>query len=116
MNTTEAHAVHEHSTETFLSGLAGSSIAEGIGALSAMILAIIGLAGIFADDMAAIATIVVGAVILMEGGLAGLACRWLPFQGAERQTLELGGGVTAEFLWRPRRDCLGHPGTVPTNA
>jgi len=99
MNTTETHAVHGAPTESTLSGIAGGSIAEGVGAIAAIALAIIGLAGILINDMAAVATIVIGAVILMEGGLAGLAYRRLPSQGAsERQTRELGGGVTAEFF------------------
>ncbi len=79
--------------------MAGSSVAEGIGAIGAIVLAVIGLAGIMTSDMAAIATIVIGAVILMEGGLAGLTWRRLPSHGAnQRQAQELSGGVTAEFF------------------
>jgi hypothetical protein len=99
MNTSEAHTVHGTLPESVLGGIAGGSITEGIGAIGAIVLSIIGLAGIFANTMAAIATIVVGAVILMDGGLAGLAGHRLHSQGAnERQTQELGGGVTAGFF------------------
>lgn len=99
MNTTETHTVHGHLSESLLSGIAAGSVTEGIGAIGAMILAIIGLAGILPSAMASIATIVIGTVILMEGGLAGVAGRWLSAQSAtEKHSLALGGGVTAEFF------------------
>lgn len=99
MNTTETQAMHGTTVESLLSGIAGGSIAEGIGAIAVIALSIVGLAGIYTGDVAAIAAIVIGAVILMEGGLVGLACRHLSAQGAaERQSRELGGGVTAEFF------------------
>jgi hypothetical protein len=99
MNTTETHAVHGPSMEAVLGGIAANSITEGIGAIGTIALAVIGLAGLYAYEMAAIATIVIGAVILMQGGLVSLACRRLSAQGvSERHTRELGGGVTAEFF------------------
>lgn len=99
MNTTETHAVQGPSMEAVLGGIAASSITEGIGAIGTIALAVIGLAGLYAYEMAAIATIVTGAIILMEGGLVSLACRRLAVLSAgERHARELGGGVTAEFF------------------
>jgi hypothetical protein len=98
MNTSETRIVHGASLESILSGIAGGSITESVGAMSAMVLAIIGLAGIFPDALAAIATIVIGAVILMDGGLVGLVGQRLHSQEEnERHTEEL-GGVTAGFF------------------
>ena len=99
MNTTEARTTHGHLPDLILSGIAGGPITEGIGAIATMALAIIGLAGVFVNVMAAVATIVIGALIMMEGGLAGVAHRWVHSQdAAEEQPLEMSGGVTAGFL------------------
>lgn len=99
MNTAETHAVREPTIESLLSGIAGGSITEGIGAVATIALAIVGLAGIFTNIVAAVATIVIGAIILMEGGLVSSAYRRLSAQGASgTQMRELGSGVTAEFF------------------
>jgi hypothetical protein len=99
MNTAETHAVREPTIESLLSGIAGGSITEGIGAVATIALAIVGLAGIYTDIVAAVATIVIGAIILMEGGLVSSAYRRLAAQGANgNQIRELGSGVTAEFF------------------
>ena len=45
---------------------------EGFGAIAAIALAIVGLVGIFPPTMAAIAAIVVGAAVLVEGGAFSL--------------------------------------------
>jgi hypothetical protein len=46
----------------------GSSIFEASGAFAVIALAIVGLAGVFSGTLAAIATIILGAAILIEGG------------------------------------------------
>ena len=46
MNANETHAIHGPSTESILGGIAGGSITEGIGAIGAIVLTVIGLAGI----------------------------------------------------------------------
>jgi len=54
--------------ETSFKWAAGGSAIEAIGALAAMALAIVGLAGILSVTVAAIATIILGAAILTQGG------------------------------------------------
>lgn len=96
---TETHTVQGSVSESILGGIATGSVTEGIGAIGAIILAIIGLAGIYTNIMAAIATIIVGAVILMDGGLVGLAGHRLHTQSVNAsQARQLGSGVTAGFF------------------
>lgn len=101
MNGTQAQAIHhEPVAEGSFQGVAGGSIMESVGAIGAIILAIIGLAGILSDTMAAVTTIVVGAAILMEGGAMGSNYRRLlsmPGEG-EWRAQQLSGGATAEFM------------------
>jgi len=77
-----------------------SSTAEGFAAGGAAILAILGLAGILPEILLSIATIGIGAALLFQG--SAIAMRWSEFLSrATRnrvQRIELGGGVTAEFL------------------
>jgi hypothetical protein len=99
MNTTsETHTSHGLLSETIVGGMAGNSITEGIGAIATIALAIIGLAGVFADIVAPVATIVIGAVLLMEGVLAGAAVRRLSSQGVSARQTGMGSGVTAGFF------------------
>jgi len=65
-------ATHESVSETRTNAIVGGSALEGFGAIAAIALAIVGLVGIFQATMAAIATIVVGAATLVEGGAFGL--------------------------------------------
>lgn len=97
MNTTETHSMHTF--ESIVRPTAGTSITEGVGAVATIALAVIGLCGLWVNNLAAIATIVIGAVILMEGGTVTAAFRRLNYQGvSENQVRELGAGVTAEFF------------------
>ena len=97
MNTTETHSMHTF--ESIVRPTAGASVTEGVGAVATIALAVIGLSGLWVSNLAAIATIVIGAIILMEGGMVTVAFRRLTFQGAsEYQARELGAGVTAEFF------------------
>jgi len=72
--------------------VAGSSITEAIGAIGAVVLSIIGLAGVLSNLMAAIATIVVGAAILIVG------LRRLPSPRARGFTTEFFAGVAGIVL------------------
>lgn len=85
------HPLHRIWPET----IAGGSVTEGIGAFSAMILAILGLAGIFTNIVASVATIVVGAVFLAESMLAKSAAQILSSQGTATGA---GAGMGAGFF------------------
>jgi len=99
MNATETHTLHESLVDSAPGGMAGAVVTESVGAIAVVILTIIGLAGVLSNFMAAISTIVIGVVLLMQGGLIGVGWRRLHGQGAtERQALEMRGGVTAEFF------------------
>lgn len=94
MNTTsESHSIHSWVP---LGGVASGSVTEGIGAIATIILAIIALAGIFANILASVATIVISGVILADSLLASAGARHTS------QTVtaprEIGGGVTAGFF------------------
>jgi hypothetical protein len=99
MNTTEAQTVHGAMPETLLSEAAGRSTAEAIGAIAAVILAVIGLAGILGNLMASIATIVIGAGILLEGWAYGASYRQVSLANPTTgQGFGFGGPLTAEFF------------------
>ena len=70
MNAT-VQTTHEPAGEWSLTRAAGSSTTEAIGAIAAIVLAIIGLAGLLSSLMASIATIVIGAAILLQGMTVG---------------------------------------------
>jgi hypothetical protein len=80
--------------------VAGGSLAEGFAGVGAIALSIIGLAGIMTTWMVAIATILVGAALLFEGGAIGARFSSLVSEagGGRLGALELGGGMTAEFI------------------
>jgi len=97
MNTTnETHATHGLLTETLAGNLA--SVPERIGAIGTIILAILGLAGIYSNIVASVAAIVMGAAFLTDGLAASAASRRMHIQGTARQSMELGGGVNAGFF------------------
>lgn len=74
-------------------------MAENIGAMAAIALSVIGLAGLLPGDLAAVATIIVGAIFLMEGGTVSAAFRQLASRKeSDLHLRELGGGITAEFF------------------
>ena len=80
---------------TIVGVLFGSS-AEVVAGVGAIVLAVLGLIGVFPLTMAAIATIAIGAAILLEGGAIAARMR-LAADGMEtRRTI--GGGVSAEML------------------
>jgi len=99
MNTTEAQTVHGAMPEALLSEAAGRSTAEAIGAIAAVILAVIGLAGILSNLMASIATIVIGAGILLEGWAYGASYRQVSLANPTAgQGIGFNGALTAEFF------------------
>ncbi len=84
--------VHRPATETYARWLAGGSAIEAIGGIAAIVLAIIGLAGLIPGDLAAIAAIVIGASLLLQGGAVMSSLRHLE-AGAG-----VGGAMSAESL------------------
>ena len=71
MNTTTAALPNRHTRGRGLSWVANGSMMEAFGAIASMALAIVGLAGVFSATLAAIATIIIGAAILMESDFFG---------------------------------------------
>ena len=105
MDGTHANVVtHESASETRANMFIGGSVFESFGAVATVVLAIIALAGVLPPTLAGIATIIVGAAMLMESGafMAGTApvslvrveSRW--FEGAE--TADFEGGLAAIVL------------------
>lgn len=87
---TQTNPMHRFLPETIASG----SVTEGIGAFSAIVLAILGLAGIFTNIVTSVATIVIGAVFLADSMLAKSAVRTLNAQSVSG----LGSGMSASFF------------------
>lgn len=78
----------------------GSSAAEAIGGIGGLILAILGLAGVLSLVLAEVATIAIGASMLVEGGIVGARIRKLLSEvgGGTAATAEVGGGMSVEIL------------------
>ncbi len=102
MNMTTETLGDQLRTESTLKVAAGGSMMEAIGALATIALAIVGLAGVFSSTMASIATIIVGAAILIEGGSVG-ASSWALSRSSSASTTKtqtaVGGGLGAQTLW-----------------
>jgi hypothetical protein len=80
----------------------GGSLAEGIASGAAVVLALIGLAGIMPETMLPVAVIVMGAAFLLEGGAISMRFSKLLTETSTSRfdEAELGVGVTSEFLGR----------------
>ena len=78
---------------------AGSTV-EALAGVAAVVLAIVGLAGIAPHDMPAIAAIVVGAALLAQASFVAAEAREIELRGhlGTTQKLEFEGGVGAEAL------------------
>jgi hypothetical protein len=80
--------------------ITGGSMVEAIGGIATIVLAIVGLAGIFPVYLAGVAAIVLGAALLLQG--AAVAARFSELltetAGTRLTNRQLGGGMTAEFL------------------
>lgn len=76
------------------------SIVEALGGIAAVVLSILGLAGLARFTMIAVSIIAIGAALLFAGG--AMASRWSHFasraSGKPMEEAEFGGGVGAEFL------------------
>lgn len=83
-------------TQTKMKATAGGSSLEAIGGIAAVILAILGLAHVAPVFLAAIAAIVVGAALIVEGGV--MSSRLTRAATDAGVTGDVGGGLTAEFL------------------
>jgi len=81
----------------YFNGIASASATGSAGAIGTISLAIIGLAGVFANIVTPVATIVIGAVFLMEGVLLNGTAKRLNSQGA-RRALGMANGATAGFF------------------
>jgi hypothetical protein len=79
-----------------LKTMAGGSIAEALGGVAAVVLAILALVGIAPTLLAAIATIVLGAAFFCEGGTIAAGYRRV-LSGFENR-IDMSGGMTVEFL------------------
>ena len=75
-----------------LKAITGGSMAEAVGGVAAIVLAILALVGIIPRELVPIATIVIGAAFFCEGGTMAAAYRRTLSRGTA------GGGITVEFL------------------
>ncbi len=99
MNATEVQAGYRPTQEASLKAIEGDVILESIGAVATIALAIVGLAGVLSTTMAAIATIVLGAAIWIEGRAFAANHSEAAFsEGSVARTLALSEGLAAEFL------------------
>src|SRR5689334_3017390 len=104
MNGASTNVTHEHvsepRTERSLKVATGGSVLEAIVGIAAVVLAIIGLAGILPRDMAAVGAIVIGASLLFEGGSVAASYRqaFAGAAGGDTAAADLGGAMTVEFL------------------
>lgn len=101
MNGTTVEAGYRPAHEgTSVKTRAGGAVLEGLGGIAVIALAIVGLAGVYSTPMAAIATIVLGAAILVEGGAFAASHREvISNQGSAKGTLlQWNEGLSGEFL------------------
>jgi hypothetical protein len=86
--------------ETSAEVVAGGSMGEAIGGIAAVVLAIVGLAGVYPGYLAGITAIVVGAGLLLQGGAVAARFSTLLSEtaGTRLTNRQLGGGMSAEFL------------------
>ena len=87
------HEHHVHGTSAFR-WIASSSVMEAIVAIAVIALSIVGLAGTSPLMMAAIATIIAGAAILLEGGVLEKAA----MKASDSEFASAGAGFSASFI------------------
>lgn len=92
--------VMEREQETTMEVVASGSIAEAIGGIGAVVLAVFGLAGLLPQEMAAIATMAVGMGLLLEGLAVGTRLSDLLSESEKNlsDVAKLGGGTGVDFL------------------
>ena len=99
MNATEVQAGYRPVEEATVKTVEGGAIMESIGAVATIALAIVGLAGVLSTTMAAIATIILGAAIWVEGGAFAVThSQTATPQGSVARILDWSEGLAAEFL------------------
>jgi hypothetical protein len=76
--------------------MAGGSLAEALGGVATVILAILALVGVVPKELAAIATIVLGGAFFCEGGT--LAAGYRRVLSRTQGATEIGSGMSVEFL------------------
>ncbi|HUJ10424.1 MAG TPA: hypothetical protein VL171_10385 [Verrucomicrobiae bacterium] len=88
-----------HAVERTAQWVEGGSILEAVGGISAVVLSILGLAGLFSESMAAIGALCIGAAMLFEGiAIGAWFGRVLNEGGSPFRLAELGGGMTVELI------------------
>lgn len=95
-----AQALTHHQEYRLAAALTTGSTSEAVGGAAAIVLAILGLAGIQAAYMMPIATIAIGAALVVAGAavMADYSDVFAEIASTRGEKVELGGGVTAEFL------------------
>jgi hypothetical protein len=88
---THVHPAHRHIPDRIASG----SVTEGIGAISVIVLAILGLSGVLTNVVASIGTIVAGLVFLADGMLAASTVQTLHLHSTQSG---IGSGASAGFF------------------
>ncbi len=93
-------ALQPHQERRSAEFVTGGSAIECIGGIATVVLAIIGLAGVFPVYLAAVAAIVLGAAMLIQSAAVGARFSELlaDTAGTRLTNRQLGGGMTAEFL------------------
>lgn len=76
----------------------GGSMAEALGGIASVALAIIALVGVIPKELTAIATIVLGAAFFCEGGTIAAAYRQLLSRWGVARQGSFSGGMTVEFM------------------
>jgi hypothetical protein len=92
--------VQEREEEKSAEVVAGGSTVEAIAGVVAVVLAILGLAGLLPVYMLDIATIAVGVALLFEGGAIAMRYSRLLSEtaGSRMSSTEMGGGMSVEIL------------------
>jgi hypothetical protein len=87
------------SERTTMKVVSGSSVVETVGGLGAIVLAILGLIGLWPGYMMAISVLALGGALLASGGaVAGRFSRLHRTLSTEWENVDLGGGMTGEVL------------------
>jgi hypothetical protein len=98
--TTREPTAREREEERSAEVVAGGSMVEAIAGVAAVVLAILGLAGLLPVYLLAIAAIAVGVALLFEGGAIAVRYSRLLTEtaGSRLSSTELGGGMGVEVL------------------
>lgn len=92
--TTEERMTTSEKRRTAHEVAAGGSVTEAVAGVGAIVLSILGLAGVLPLSFAAISALALGAAILLEGGAIG--ARLFEREGELKEPVEVSGGMSAE--------------------